>query len=137
VRRGPTHRPGQPCLACHSEGGQASAVFSVAGTVFADANSTKPVDGVAVYLIDTDGVVFTASTNCVGNFYVRPAEFSPHYPLWVTMRTGKVQRDMESPAYREGGCAACHIDPRSPSSAGHVYMIDDPTVETLPPSGCN
>jgi hypothetical protein len=112
-------------------------VFSVAGTVFADANSTKPVDSVNVILIDADGTVFTASTNCAGNFYVAPKDFSPHYPMWVTMRLAKVQRDMESPAYREGSCAACHVDPRSPSSAGHVYMIDDPTVETLPPSGCN
>jgi hypothetical protein len=135
VRRGPVHRPGQPCLLCHSDGSEA-APFAVAGTVFVDANSTKPVDGAAVYLIDSDGVVFTASTNCAGNFFVRPDEFSPHYPIWITMRAGQVQREMESPVFREGSCAACHTDPRNPSSAGHVYMIDDPTVETLPPSGC-
>src|SRR5437762_1056198 len=62
VRRGPTHRPGQPCLLCHDDG-EATA-FSVAGTVFADANSTAPVGGVAVYLIDATAAVFTVSTNC-------------------------------------------------------------------------
>ena len=136
VPRGSEHRPGQPCLLCHSDDGQ-SRPFSVAGTVYLDAASQKPADNVAVQIIDAQRTVFTAITNCVGNFYVQPSQFSPTYPIWVTMRAGNVQRDMDSPSYREGSCAACHTDPRGPTSAGHVYLIDDPAVETAPPSRCN
>ena len=35
VAIGPEHRPGQPCVLCHSEGGPASGKpFAIAGTVF-------------------------------------------------------------------------------------------------------
>jgi hypothetical protein len=136
VRPGPNHRPGQPCLVCHDEGGEASP-FTIAGTVYVDPNSDKVVGGVDVIVIDSAGRVFTSKTNCAGNFYITPNQFRPRYPIWIDMRAGTVHRSMESPSYREGSCAACHWEPRGPSSAGRVYLIDDPSVETPPPNDCN
>jgi hypothetical protein len=136
VPPGPLHRPGQPCLACHRDGGKASN-FSIAGTVYKDILSRNPVGNVSVTIIDSVNGTFTATTNCAGNFYVKTDEFAPIYPVWMSMRAGTVQRDMASPSFREGSCAGCHTDPRGPASPGHVYLIEDPTVDMAPPSQCN
>ena len=123
VPPGPLHRPGQPCLVCH-DGGEAS-VFSVAGTVYARADGAVPLNKVTVELVDSDGHAAKPSTNCAGNFFLRPDELLPHYPLWVTLAVGTQKIDMESPIYREGSCAPCHTDPKGRASAGHVYFLLD------------
>jgi hypothetical protein len=123
VPPGPLHRPGQPCLVCH-DGGEASR-FSVAGTVYARAEGTVPVARVTVELLDTDERAFKATTNCAGNFFVRPGDFVPQYPLWVTLAVGEQRLDMESPVFRDGSCASCHGDPKGPASAGHAYFLLD------------
>jgi hypothetical protein len=136
VRVGPLHRPGQPCVACHSESGGASA-FSLAGTVVTEFTSKKPVGGVTVAIVDATRRTFTATTNCAGNFFIRESDFTPTYPAWVTIRLGMLEREMSSPWYREGSCATCHAYPRSQTSSGPVYIIEDPAMETLPPGECN
>jgi hypothetical protein len=108
----------------------------VAGTVYVDATSQKPLDGITVIIFDSANATFSTSTNCAGNFYVPADQFVPSYPIWVTIRGGLVQRDMTSAAYREGSCAGCHTGSRSSTSPGRVYLIDDPTLETPPPSRC-
>lgn len=133
---GPLHRPGQPCVACHREGGEASA-FSFAGTVVTEVTSDKPVGEVSVAIIDSARRTFTATTNCAGNFFIRTSEFVPRYPVWTTIRLGEIEREMSSPWYREGSCAGCHVNPRSETSSGPVYLIEDPLTELLPPSRCN
>jgi hypothetical protein len=135
VPPGPSHRPGQPCLACHRDGGKARA-FTLGGTVYADLTSQKPIGNVAVIIIDSAATTFTVSTNCAGNFYVQGDQFTPVYPFWVSLRAGPVRDDMASPVYREGSCAACHSNPRSAMSPGNVYLIDDPTTQMAPASGC-
>jgi hypothetical protein len=129
VRPGPLHRPGQPCLVCHDEAGGKRPTFAVAGTVYARDNARRPVAKVTVRLLDSDGRHFDAVTNCAGNFFVEPGEFTPHYPLWVTLAAEGQTIDMESPVFRDGSCASCHTDPKNQSSAGHVYfLVDDPDL---------
>jgi hypothetical protein len=123
VRPGPLHRPGQPCLVCH--GGEQGPTFSVAGTVYARAESAVPVSRVTVELLDSEARSFKAITNCAGNFFVRPDEFLPHYPLWITVAAADHRLDMESPVFRDGSCASCHTDPKAPASAGHAYALLD------------
>jgi hypothetical protein len=135
VRVGPSHRPGQPCLLCHSEAGDAPP-FSVAGTVYIDAPSLTPIDDVGVILIDSFGRKFSATTNCAGNFYVRPKAYTLQGPVWVSLERDEVLREMDTPVFRDGSCAGCHGDPLGPTSAGHVFLIDDPTVEKAPISRC-
>lgn len=134
VEPGPLHRPNQPCLACH-DGGEASA-FSVAGTVYARAEGTVPVARVTVELLDADAHFWKAVTNCAGNFFVRPEEFQPRYPLWVTLAVGEQRLDMESPVFRDGSCASCHGDPKGPASAGHAYFLLDENPDLPPVHHC-
>ncbi len=138
VPRGPMHRPGQPCLLCHRQGGAASA-FGVAGTVFMTAAAQKPVANVTVLIFDATGTgaAFTATTNCAGNFFSRADEYTPTYPIWATLRAGRIQRDMNSPAHREGSCAGCHTASTGPTSPGPVYLLDDPTTQSAPAGQCN
>jgi hypothetical protein len=135
VPKGPLHRPGQPCVLCHSKQGGAP-IFLLAGTVYVFANSLMPIEDVKVNLIDSFDKKFTATTNCAGNFFVRPEDYASDAPLWVSLQRDDVNRQMDTAIYREGSCAGCHYDPLGPASAGHVYLIDDPTVEKVPVSQC-
>jgi hypothetical protein len=120
---------------CHSEAGGAPP-FSFAGTVYIDAGSLTPIDAVSVNLVDSLGGRFSTNTNCVGNFIVRPEEYALQGPVWVSLQRDDVVREMDTPIYRDGSCAGCHVDPVGPASAGHVFLIDDPMVEEAPLSRC-
>ena len=150
---GELHRPNQPCVLCHSQVGKdvgaAETIYSVAGTVYrepqGDANgidSTQrprvlwPID---VYLVDSTGATHVSKTNCAGNFYVNPGDFTPVYPLWVTLKIDiggmPFTVDMESPVHGDGSCASCHADPANEASAGHVFFNDDPAFDASLPMG--
>lgn len=124
VPRGPLHRAGQPCLVCHDgESGDPHA-FSVAGTIFLDADDTVPVPGAIVVLQNAD-LSFSppVTTNAAGNFYLTPDQYSPKYPLHVASITlGTVAVSMHSHIGINGSCAGCHVDPPGPGSPGHVYF---------------
>ena len=133
VRPGPLHRPGQPCVLCHSSrGGQSE--FSLAGTVYVDAASPTPIEDVNVRVVDSQNRKFVAQTNCAGNFFVTPKQFAPDFPIWIGLDRGDIFRDMDTPVYREASCAGCHSDPESLSSAGHVFLIEDLVEEPLLPA---
>jgi hypothetical protein len=133
---GPLHRPDQPCVLCHQIGGNASA-FLVGGTVYYDETGSQPVANVEVALIDLSGRVHRTTTNCAGNFFVRDTEWVPRLPIWASLVAGEHSIHMESPIYREGSCAACHTKPAGPTSAGQVFLSDDPEEPVpLPPSSC-
>lgn len=135
---GPTHRPGQPCLACHGEdytpGGQ---VFFLAGTVYLRAGDARGLQGAEVEVTDDDGAVFTARTNRTGNFMVSVGgddeeeagwvrlDRPPRFPLHVLVRGGASEKRMRNVIHREGSCAICH-DRAGPgaASAGVVYVED-------------
>jgi hypothetical protein len=126
VPKGPLHRPGQPCLVCHDPQGKGAPAFAMAGTVYSDEDTLVPVNEATVVLQDGAGHTQTASTNCAGNFILRPGELTLQYPIWVTMQGAGQTIDMESPIYRDGSCASCHTDPKSPTSAGHVFLLANP-----------
>ena len=133
---GPRHRPGQPCAVCHGEGDDAPP-FSVAGTVYRDDLSTLPLADVAIELVDAQKRTFVAHTNCAGNFFVTPSEFTPVAPFWISLRFGDNVAVMESPIHREPSCAACHGDPISRQSAGHVFLTaDDLVANKITPRPC-
>jgi hypothetical protein len=136
VHPGPLHRPGQPCALCHSDRGGRS-VFSLAGTVYVDAASLVPIEDVNVQIVDSQRREYVAHTNCAGNFFIRPQDFTPDFPIWLGLERGGIARDMDTPVYREASCAGCHADPKGLASAGHVFLIEDPLTEMLaPPSRC-
>jgi len=129
VPPGPFHRPGQPCVVCHSENGTTKLQMVLGGTVFADLTSFKGVTDVDVVFTDSIGQTMTTTTNCVGNFYISSNSWSPKFPLAVEVRfpvfnmdgTEQMQSDgnggmklvqkvkaMGSVISRDGSCADCH-----------------------------
>jgi len=137
VPAGPLHRPGQPCAACHDAEGPAATVFSLAGTVYQDAMTLKPLPDARVHFIDANGKTYDTGVNCAGNFFVMNADYHPDFPVWVTLFYGMnngqpISVQMESPIYREASCAICHQDPPSTDTVAHVYL--SPVAFPAPPS---
>lgn len=126
VSPGPLHRPGQPCLVCHSERGPASdKPFAMAGTVFekrdSDAPPTPPIE---VHIRDADGALRVKPTNEVGNFYITEDEwFDFKFPLKVALRRDGKIKEMKSPVNREGSCNFCH---KPASTSKYSLSTDEP-----------
>lgn len=119
IPQGQYHRAGQPCVTCHGSEGPASAQFTIAGTVFyGPANTANPtgVGNAMVTLEDDSQSVYTAVTNCVGNFWVTSDQWPghPQFPVKVTI-SGTVGTysapSMQSQIGRTGSCADCHQYP--------------------------
>jgi hypothetical protein len=133
---GPLHRPGQPCGVCHADDGNAGA-FTVSGTVYLVKGSPKPAARIEILLFDSANRSHRVRTNCAGNFFVRPGQLQPSYPLWVTLRHGEHKSVMESPVFREGSCGACHAATAGPRSAGPVFLArDEISASELAPASC-
>lgn len=127
VRKGPLHRPGQPCLRCHDGDFGDPPEFSVAGTIFESQTELRPAVGATVHLTMHDGRTFDATTNEAGNFYLTPSELTPTYPMKVEVqaRGARTSVKMSTTVGRYGACAECHSDPAGPTSAGHVFIPAD------------
>jgi hypothetical protein len=121
VPRGPQHRPGQPCLVCHGGEGPASATFLMAGTVYAVQNGDAPAVGASVQIEDINGIFYTVTTNEVGNFYIRPADWSLTYPAQAQVTLGSSMQLMGTHINRDGSCADCHTLTPGPTSPGRVF----------------
>ena len=135
VSPGPTHRPGQPCLTCHGGIGPADVEFSVAGTIFQSSDPASPgLTGGTVTVYDATealdgGTPHTATTNSVGNFYIRRDQWSPTYALHdisVSYPGVDTPTQMQGTVGRDGSCATCHYDPAGNGSRGHVYLVVEP-----------
>jgi len=132
------HRPGQPCLVCHSSYGGATPELAIGGTIFKqDAmGALVAAPGVKVLINDSAGDSRIACTNAAGNFFIEKDKWEAiTYPL----RANAGPRRMGSIIGREGSCAACHKLPSDDrpgtgagrDSAGVVLVEDgdeDPTV---------
>jgi hypothetical protein len=141
VPEGPRHRPGQPCLVCHSGEGPGESEFAFAGTIYQADDSKVPLENAIVRLIDSKGTKHEVATNCVGNFFVMKTDFAPAFPVWVKIIYGHigptpVERPMGSPIYRDGSCASCHQDPPGVQSVGHIGFAPAGSPP-LPPPGCS
>jgi hypothetical protein len=126
VKRGPLHRPGQPCTVCHGGEGPGSPTFAVAGTAFERQKSLAPLVGGVVRLVDTHSRQLGIFTNEAGNFYVQEDDFTLSFPLFASVELGDEAHQMQTPIFRAASCAECHADPPGRSSVGHVYVFADP-----------
>jgi hypothetical protein len=133
IPKGEFHRAGQPCVVCHQEHGAASDdPFTVAGTVFAGTARMVGVDRAEIRLTDAAGTKFTTHTNCVGNFFVKPADWSPSFPILVSIAKNNIVRNMQGVIGRDGSCAHCHVNAVTPtdpaSQVQHIYLFgaDEP-----------
>ena len=127
---GEFHRAGQACGVCHEEHGTASnSVFSIAGTIFAGPNNFVGVDGAEVDMTDAASTKKTVKTNCVGNFFVKPEEWNPKFPVLVRVSKTGAQRSMTTVIGRESSCGTCHVlvinDENQFGSMPHIYLFGD------------
>jgi hypothetical protein len=138
---GPLHRPGQPCLVCHTDGGQARA-FEAAGTVYASQRSRIAVNRVLVTIVDAAGRTVHERSNCAGNFYVQEESATLTFPLHAeiecTLPDGTVKRSvMGTRIDRDGSCATCHFGNPSGVSPGRLACgIDMPDPPFVAPPSC-
>lgn len=102
------HRPGQPCLACHSAYAGAAPIMAFGGTVYttdADGKTLVPAAGVEITVTDWSGVPKKRCSNAAGNFFLEKTNWKDAaFPLFVTAGNHK----MESLIGRDGSCASCH-----------------------------
>lgn len=122
---GPLHRAGDPCTWCHSDRGSTDPSFDLAGTVYARRDSTEALAGVQIRLFDSSGSQLTLESNQAGNFFVPDGELALEFPLWVKLEQNGEVTAMQTPIFRERSCAACHLDPASAGSVGHVFFVED------------
>ncbi len=133
-----THRPGEPCLACHTGYQGAQPQMAVGGTIFGlDKTGTKvvPAPNIMVEILDSAQTTRRACTNEAGNFYILQDDWKDiTYPL--SPYAGGTQ--MISIVGRDGSCATCHklpdkdsldqITGRARDSAG-VITVDATQVD--------
>lgn len=133
-----THRPGQPCLSCHSTYGGAAPAFAIAGTVYKEDAMTGALaaaPNVKVEIFDSAGPSRFACTNAAGNFFIEKEKWADlTFPLKV--RAGS--RNMNSIIGRDGSCATCHklpSDDRPGTGAGRdsagVVIVDDGDTDPI------
>jgi hypothetical protein len=113
------HRPGQPCLACHSPYQGATPLFAIAGTVFTTDKASGQLVGlgqVLVQAIDSNGEVRKKCTNSAGNFFVAQSDWMDiEFPLRAEAGLSAGGLSMQSLIGRDGSCATCHKLPDSSS----------------------
>jgi hypothetical protein len=92
-----TMKPGENCVACHSD-------FTAAGTVYTTPGGAAGVEGAEVTITSTtSSQSVTLTTNSVGNFYTQ-APLSP--PLAIDIAyAGTVVSMTAAP---DGACNRCH-----------------------------
>jgi hypothetical protein len=96
--------PGTDCASCHRTDGHASAIFSVAGTVFEGKQCAAPASGATIHVRDSNGATLNLHSNEVGNF-VSSTALTP--PLSVSVEAGGFVRTMKAPVMT-GSCGSCH-----------------------------
>jgi hypothetical protein len=112
VSPGPLHRPGQPCLVCHSEHGPASHTpFVLAGTVFeTPAPESRLASRIQIHVRDSENQspgVF--ETNEVGNFFITQEDWPDMaFPVRVGIERDGKTKEMATSINREGSCNFCH-----------------------------
>jgi len=116
VAPGPDHRPGQPCVLCHSKDGPASgSPFAVGGTIYATNASNAPgAANITVQFIDARGgaPLVNPKTSKSGNFWVPTTDWPDiAFPLRVAIYDNPASAPtalMNSLIGREGSCNFCH-----------------------------
>lgn len=135
VAPGPLHRPGQRCVLCHDGEDADVPAFSIAGTVYVDADLQLPAANVEIDLLDAEERRITVTSNCAGNFYAERERFAPTFPVWTALRHEDYRIAMVSPIGRDGSCATCHIAQATRQGTDVVYLFSLPD-ETFPRGDC-
>jgi hypothetical protein len=107
------HNPGQDCQGpCHNHG------FTLAGTIFAAANSTTSLSGATITVTDAVGKSFDVVSQANGNFYTsQPINFPvtvtasecPNVAPMITQVTATMDGCNKSGCHATGGQGPIHL----------------------------
>jgi hypothetical protein len=132
VPQGELHRPGQPCVLCHSDGGPADKTkFAIAGTIF-DSNKSdgKGLSNVRVLFIDASSATREVTTNDAGNFFILQTEWPDlTFPFRTGIASGANTAKMQSTINREPSCNFCH----KPAAGNNAALPDEDSRESIGP----
>jgi hypothetical protein len=119
---GPTMRPGEACLGCHTGGGggddnggggeddDEAAAYALGGTVYPTAHEPNDCVGAVngggsvVTVIDAAGRTINLTPNAVGNFFYAG---TITFPITARIAKNGLSRSMTTPQ-TSGNCNACH-----------------------------
>ncbi len=116
----PLMHPGRDCIGCHQERGEGPS-FAVAGTVFSEsgqANDCFGMAGATIELTDSNGEVFSMTSNAAGNFTLS-AGSSPAPPYTVRVVSGGQENAMAS-EFSEASCNTCHTEAGANGAPGRI-----------------
>ena len=103
------HNAGQPCLDCHSPGGEEDAPeFRIAGTLYSSLAGGAALVGATVRVLDADGVEHRAVSARNGNFWI---EATVAFPVQAVASSCPDAMAMSAPIDEAGGnCnrGGCH-----------------------------
>ena len=118
---GPTMRPGEACIACHTA--QRGPSFAVAGTVYPTAHEPDDCNGASsgavVVITDAQGMVYELAVNAAGNFYLENATLA--LPFTAKVVVNGVERAM-SASQTSGDCNSCHTQQGASSAPGRIVL---------------
>jgi hypothetical protein len=104
-----SHNKGQNCMVCHTNGGEGSGCFTVAGTVYNSALTSTAGSGKVEFFTQVNGsgqLMYTVQIDSKGNFYTtEDMNIAGLFPR-VTGPTG-TQQSM-STGLVSGKCNVCH-----------------------------
>lgn len=122
-----SHRPGDPCLSCHSIGGSAEPTLSVAGTVIRTSVSARSegVSGVTIAVVDASGRSLELVTDDAGNFYTDEPVSAP-LRASIDSQAATIHMPVDAPS---ANCNTCH---RSPGANARALGWIRPQRETGP-----
>ena len=124
VAPGAFHRPGQPCLTCHSGNGPGGAVFSSAGAAYQVRGGPLPLDSATITITDAKGDSRGVLSNGAGNFFIRESDWKPTFPVRVQLDSDGITRKMTTTIGRDGGCGVCHRNPGDRTFMPGVFLRD-------------
>jgi hypothetical protein len=115
---GPSMRPGEACITCHTmRGGPA---FSIAGTVYPTAHEPNDCVGIGtnltVVVTDANGAITSITVNAVGNFQHAGAVAAPFH---VKVTNGTTERAMGG-TLTAGDCNTCHTETGVNGAPGRI-----------------
>jgi hypothetical protein len=109
MEENPWMRPGEDCLSCHRQGGEAEdKTWSAAGTVFNKQGDAA--EGAKIFLVDASGRSLTLTSNGAGNFYTGET-LTPPFKKIALIANGKTTEMPEVYlAGATGACNQCHTE---------------------------
>jgi hypothetical protein len=133
---GPTMRPGEACLNCHTAGGgggedgngggeeedDGAVSYALGGTVYPTAHEPNDCVGAVngggsvVTVLDAAGRTISLTPNAVGNFFYQGAIT---FPITARITRNGLSRSMTTPQ-TTGNCNACHTQTGAKGAPGRI-----------------